>query len=233
MSSRVRHDDFLRRLSTGDLNPGSDEARRHFGECQSCRERWRELARLIEELDGADLERREVLAQAGDPSPRDVERSLAAAVGAGIAAPPGAERARSASRGLRRIVLLSLAAAALLCAAIFVVRAWTADRRPSDQGPMLGPGGYSIEDADDVLDASGVTIVYPAGAWPRFRVVLEGRNSANAPVTRSQEIDTREFRPEPALLESFAGEVVLRVLPLTPSGEDLGISFERKFSLSH
>ncbi len=230
MTSAVRHEDFLRRLSTGDLSSECDEARRHFSECAGCRERWRQMSRLIEELESADFERRDVLAGVGKPRQRDTERAYQAGVTAGVAS--ARATTRRPVRARPRLALLCTAAAALLCAAFFVVRAWTGDRYTTGHGPMLGTSGLAILDDDGVLDADGIVIQYPPSAMPSFGLVLEGWSSEGKPVTESLRIWEARWRPDPRLLERFAGPVKLRVQPLGMDGSESGSAIEREFLLS-
>jgi hypothetical protein len=212
------------------LSSECDEARRHFSECAGCRERWRQMSRLIDELENADVERREVLAGIGEPTPRDIERAYQAGVTAGVASASAA--VQRPSRARPRLALLCTAAAALLCAAFFVVRAWTGERDKSGVGPMLGTNDYAILDGDGVLDADGVTIQYPPRSVPSFRIELEGWSSEGKPVSWSDKIWEARWRPDPKLLERFTGKVMLRVQPLTVDGSESGRAVEREFSLS-
>lgn len=234
MSGRVRHDDFLRRLASGDLLPSSDEARRHLRDCADCRERWRGLSRLAEELDAADAERREVLAGSAEPSDADVERAWRAAAAAGFARAPAAapvtRRARTSSPLQTALGFTAVAAALVL--AVFAFRAWF--ERPAADGPgqTLGSDERRVAGADGVLDADGVTIEYALGAGCSFRIEVEGWTPERERVTETHHVWDARWRPSAELLAKLAGRVVIRVQPLDVNGKEDGTSFECELALS-
>ncbi len=228
MSPAVRHDEFLRRLSTGDLSPDCDEARRHLKECPACRDRWRDVSDTIERLEQADSERREILDQSSDPGPRDIERALRAGVAAGVVSERAASRSPRHAR--RRLVLVCSAAAVLLCVAYLLVRDGTRGR--TNVGPMLGQHDARIVDPDGILDASGIVIDYPLGPMRSFRIDLEGCSATGEHVSVQQQVWETRWRPDPALLARFSGKLLLRVQPLDAGGKPDGSAFEREFSLS-
>jgi len=238
MTPALRHEDFLRRLSTGELNPECDEARRHFSECSGCRERWHDMSRLIRELDAADGERRDVLAGLSEPTAPEIERAQRAGVAARVF--PARVTSQRPARARPRLALVYASAAAIFVAVFFVLRLWTADREPSGVGPMLGANVVEILDDDGVLDAAGVTIRYPSGPMPSLRIELEGWSSEGKRVSDRRTVTGLEssaaqeavWRPRPGMLERFAGRVTLRVQPITVDGVEVGGAAQREFSLS-
>ncbi len=227
MKPAEHHDDFLRRLATGDEDPASDVARRHLAECPGCRERWFETARLQETLESADSERREVLEDLGEPTEADVELARRALAASRVLPAPRSER-----RAPRKLVLLGLLAAAALIVAVVALRESTRDRSPHDPGPLLGGGDARIVDDDGVLDAAGVEFDYPAGPGRSLRIEIEGWSKSGERVVESTRVWARSYRPDSALLERLTGTVILRVQPLDASGQPDGPPFERAFSLS-
>lgn len=231
MSAPMRHEDVLRRLSTGDLRPEADEVRRHFGECAACRERWRELRRLIEELEQADQERRAVLEALAEPLPAELARARQAAIAAGVVAerPPGPSPRASP----RRWIGYAAAAAAVVCVGWLLVRDGHRPPVGPGQGTLLGSqNDRRIVDADGVLDASGIDIDYPLGPMRSLRLELEGWSPGGERVREQLTVAQTHWSPDPLLLARFAGKLVLRVQPLDEGQRPVGSAFEREFSLS-